>query len=121
VLYVCVCCMCVCVCVCVCVFMSHNYQTNELSLDNNLTQPAHVIRATTYRLLELSPGQKIADQARQVLTACEKAPNDAHRIEYDPRNPFDICSITFTPIYKGSKFAEDPFTGVFLFGVVAAI
>jgi hypothetical protein len=46
-----------------------------------------------------------------VLAACEKSPTDAVRINYDPRNPFDICSITFSPIYKGSKYAEDPYTG----------
>lgn len=49
---------------------------------------------------------------RQVLTTCERTPTDAVTIDYDPRNPFDICSITFTPIYKGSKFVEDPYTGV---------
>eukprot|EP01025_Chloroclados_australasicus_P052828 TRINITY_DN6173_c0_g1_i3.p1 TRINITY_DN6173_c0_g1~~TRINITY_DN6173_c0_g1_i3.p1 ORF type:complete len:868 (+),score=125.06 TRINITY_DN6173_c0_g1_i3:140-2605(+) len=63
------------------------------------------------RLLELNPGEKFSQQARQVLAACEKAPNDAVELDYDPRNPFDICSITFTPIYRGSKYVEDPFTG----------
>jgi coatomer protein complex subunit alpha (xenin) len=63
------------------------------------------------RLLELNPGQKIADQARQVLAACEKSPTDAVQLRYDARNPFDICSLTFTPIYRGSKSVEDPFTG----------
>ncbi len=33
------------------------------------------------------------------------------QVNYDPRNPFDICSLTFTPIYRGSKYAEDPYTG----------
>lgn len=64
-----------------------------------------------HRLLELNPGQKIAQQARQVLQACEKTPDDAVRINYDSRNPFDICSLTFTPVYKGSKYVEDPYTG----------
>jgi hypothetical protein len=32
------------------------------------------------------------------------------QVNYDARNPFDICSITFTPIYRGSKYAEDPYT-----------
>lgn len=59
----------------------------------------------------MSPGQKITEQARQVLTACEKTPTDAHKINYDPRNPFDIDAINFVPIYKGSKFSEDPYTG----------
>jgi len=75
--------------------------------NKNLATCAHFCR----RLLELNPGQKIMEQARQVLTACEKAPADALRIQYDPRNPFDIDCINFLPIYKGSKCSEDPYTG----------
>jgi tRNA(Arg) A34 adenosine deaminase TadA len=44
-----------------------------------------------------------AQKARQVLAACEKTPTDAIQLNYDPLNPFDICSITFTPIYRGNK------------------
>ncbi|MEW5314346.1 MAG: hypothetical protein WDW38_005854 [Sanguina aurantia] len=63
------------------------------------------------RLLELNPGPKIAAQAQQVLSACEKTPTDSVKINYDPRNPFDLCPVTFTPIYRGSKFVEDHYTG----------
>lgn len=63
------------------------------------------------RLLELNPGPKIAEQVRGVLATCEKSPTDAIKINYDPRNPFDICSSTFSPIFKGSKYVEDPYTG----------
>lgn len=63
------------------------------------------------RLLELNPGPKIAEQVRGVLATCEKTPTDALKINYDPRNPFDICSLTFSPLYKGSKYVEDPYTG----------
>jgi coatomer protein complex subunit alpha (xenin) len=56
------------------------------------------------------PPWQIALQARQVLSACEKSPMDSVQVNYDPRNPFDICSVTFTPIYRGSKYVEDPFT-----------
>lgn len=62
------------------------------------------------RLLELNPDEKMAAQARQVLAACEKNPVDEVQLNYDPRNPFDLCSATFTPIYRGNKFLEDPFT-----------
>lgn len=62
------------------------------------------------RLLELQPDEKMATQARQVLAACEKNPVDEVQLDYDPRNPFDICSITFSPIYKGNAFVEDPYT-----------
>jgi hypothetical protein len=51
-------------------------------------------------LLELNPGPKIAEQVRGVLATCEKSPTDAIKINYDPRNPFDICSVTFSAIYK---------------------
>ena len=51
----------------------------------------------------LSPVLQMAQQARQVLAACEKTPTDAEQLNYDPRNPFDICSLTFTPIYRGNK------------------
>ena len=43
---------------------------------------------------------QIATQARQVLTLCEQKGTDKVQLEYDPRNPFDICSLTFTPIYR---------------------
>eukprot|EP00201_Polytomella_parva_P004063 CAMPEP_0175079292 /NCGR_PEP_ID=MMETSP0052_2-20121109/24734_1 /TAXON_ID=51329 ORGANISM="Polytomella parva, Strain SAG 63-3" /NCGR_SAMPLE_ID=MMETSP0052_2 /ASSEMBLY_ACC=CAM_ASM_000194 /LENGTH=1320 /DNA_ID=CAMNT_0016349591 /DNA_START=62 /DNA_END=4023 /DNA_ORIENTATION=+ len=62
------------------------------------------------RLLELNAGPKIAEQARAVLTACERSPGDAVPLNYDPRNPFDLCPITFQPIYKGYKSAVDPYT-----------
>lgn len=65
------------------------------------------------RFVKISPSQstQIAQQARQVLVACEKTPTDAVPIDYDPLNPFDLCSVTFTPIYRGNPFVEDPFTG----------
>ena len=48
----------------------------------------------------------MAQQARQVLAACEKSPSDAVKLDYDPRNPFDVCSVTFTPIYRGACCAS---------------
>ena len=56
-----------------------------------------------------------------MLAACEKAPTDAVQLNYDPRNPFDVCSLTFTPIYRGNKVrrgaargAPPPFPPFFL-------
>ena len=43
---------------------------------------------------------QLGQKARQVLQACERTPTDALDINYDPRNPFDLCSLTFTPIYR---------------------
>ena len=61
-----------------------------------------------HRLLELNPPLKIAQQARQVLAACEKQSSDAVELNYDPRNPFVICSETQTPIYRGSDYVSCP-------------
>ena len=63
------------------------------------------------RLLELNPSPKVAQQARQVLQACERTPGDALEIDFDPRNPFDIDVINFKPIYRGGKYSECPYTG----------
>jgi len=61
-----------------------------------------------HRLLELSPPAKLAQQARQVLAACEKNPTDAVELKYDPRNPFVVCAKTMTPIYRGNESIECP-------------
>ena len=45
----------------------------------------------------------MSDSARQVLAVCEKNPSDAVQLNYDARNPFDLCSVTFTPIYRSDK------------------
>jgi coatomer subunit alpha len=63
-----------------------------------------------HRLLELDPPPKVAARARQVLAACEQNPQDAQAVNYDPRNPFDLCPITFTPIYRGTQAAVCPYT-----------
>ena len=45
-----------------------------------------------------------------MLQLCEARGADRVPLEYDARNPFDICSLTFTPIYRGNQYAEDPYT-----------
>jgi coatomer protein complex subunit alpha (xenin) len=63
------------------------------------------------RLLELNLPEQAASKARQVLSACEANPTDAFKINYDPRNPFDLCAMTFVPIYRGSRSVSCPYTG----------
>ena len=43
---------------------------------------------------------QMSQQAKQVLMACERTPTDEVELDYDPRNPFDTCPLTFTPIYR---------------------
>jgi len=61
-----------------------------------------------HRLLELNPPLKIAQQARQVLAACEKQSSDAVELNYDPRNPFVMCAATKQPIYRGTEHVTCP-------------
>ena len=53
---------------------------------------------------------QIQQSAKQVLGVCEQKGTDKLQLDYDPRNPFDICSLTFTPIYRGNPYTEDPYT-----------
>ena len=63
------------------------------------------------RLLELSPPVKVAQQAKQVLQACERENKDEVELEYDSRNPFVVCAATFTPIYRGTADVACPTCG----------
>ncbi|KAL7978383.1 hypothetical protein Chor_014922 [Crotalus horridus] len=58
------------------------------------------------RLLELGPKPEVAQQTRKILSACEKNPSDAHQLNYDMHNPFDICAASFRPIYRGKPVTE---------------
>lgn len=63
------------------------------------------------RLLELGPRPEVAQQARKVLQACELNLTDEHTLEYDEHNPFNLCAITFKPIYKGKPEEKCPLCG----------
>ena len=63
------------------------------------------------RLLELSPPVKVAQQAKQVLQACERTPQDEVEVKYDSRNPFIVCAGTFVPIYRGTENVACPTCG----------
>ncbi|KAF8884902.1 coatomer subunit alpha-2 [Gymnopilus junonius] len=70
---------------------------------------AHAARFAK-RLLELKPDPKIATQAKQRIAAGDRNPRNAVEISYDEFSPFEICAVTFTPIYKGSPSVHDPYT-----------
>jgi coatomer protein complex subunit alpha (xenin) len=58
------------------------------------------------RLLEMAPKPETAARVRKIIEACELDLKDAHQIDYDMFNPFDICPATFTPIYRGKPVAK---------------
>lgn len=63
------------------------------------------------RLLELGPKPEVAQQTRKILAACEKSLTDAHQLNYDPHNPFDICAASYTPLYRGRPVEKCPLSG----------
>ncbi|KAG9123809.1 hypothetical protein FRC07_013904 [Ceratobasidium sp. 392] len=63
------------------------------------------------RLLELSPAAPIVSKARDVIAQGDRNPRDAVEISYDEFTEFEICAISYTPIYKGSPSVRCPFTG----------
>ncbi|KAG6828096.1 hypothetical protein H0H92_009251 [Tricholoma furcatifolium] len=62
------------------------------------------------RLLELKPDPKIVAQARQRIAAGDRNPRNAVEVSYDESAPFEICGVTYTPIYKGSPSVHCPYT-----------
>eukprot|EP01103_Thecamoeba_quadrilineata_P016357 TRINITY_DN5443_c0_g1_i1.p1 TRINITY_DN5443_c0_g1~~TRINITY_DN5443_c0_g1_i1.p1 ORF type:complete len:1233 (+),score=244.75 TRINITY_DN5443_c0_g1_i1:33-3701(+) len=54
------------------------------------------------RLLELSPKYDVATQAKKVVKVAETTPEEANKLQYDHRNPFSLCAISYVPIYQGS-------------------
>lgn len=61
------------------------------------------------RLLELAPPSTVANEARQIQSACERTPRDEIKLDYDQYNPFVVCAISYEAIYKGSPKAECPY------------
>lgn len=43
--------------------------------------------------------------------ACDKNPTDEHQLAYDEHNPFSLCAITYTPIYRGKQEVKCPLCG----------
>jgi coatomer protein complex subunit alpha (xenin) len=63
------------------------------------------------RLLELGPNPDVAQQTRKILAACERTPTNACEIRYDEYNPFDVCSASYVPIYRGKPVVKCPLSG----------
>lgn len=61
------------------------------------------------RLLELGPRPEVAQQVRKILQACEVNPVDEHQLQYEEFNPFNICGISYKPLYRGKPEVTCPF------------
>jgi len=86
----------------------------RLSLRSAMTQAFKIknfLFAASFarRLLELDPPEEIEKACRKVIATSEKEPSNALRISYNEKNPFVICGITFTPIYRGTAHVLCPF------------
>ena len=58
----------------------------------------------------ISTGAK-AEQAQKIRARAESISTDAHEIDFDPYAEFEICSASFTPIYKGSAAVTEALVG----------
>lgn len=63
------------------------------------------------RLLDLAAEPAVAEQTRKILRVCDSNPTDAFELAYDPRNPFEVCPASYTPIYRGEECVREPLTG----------
>ena len=64
------------------------------------------------RLLDLGPKADMATHARKIIAACDRSGlTDAHELNYDSHNPFDLCAASYTPIYRGKPLEKCPLSG----------
>lgn len=61
------------------------------------------------KLIELNASGKAAEQARKVIASAERNGSNAIDLNYDQFTEFDICAVSYTPIYSGSEKAACPF------------
>lgn len=46
-----------------------------------------------------------------MLTLSEKQARNANVLDYDERNPFEVCAATLRPIYRGTPSVTCPYCG----------
>ena len=63
------------------------------------------------RLLDLGPRGDLATHARKIVQAADRNLSDAHELNYDAHNPFDLCAASYTPIYRGKPVEKCPLSG----------
>jgi len=54
------------------------------------------------RLLELNPSPKFAADARKVVAAADQNNTNAVDLNYDEKNPFQVCGYSMSPQYRGT-------------------
>lgn len=69
--------------------------------------PRSVVESDSYGLVDLAI---FCLQARQRIAAGDRNPRNTVEISYDEFTPFEICAVTYTPIFKGSPSVHCPFT-----------
>ncbi|CAB1326504.1 unnamed protein product [Coregonus sp. 'balchen'] len=69
-------------------------------------QPVHMV-------LVLRTALNLFFKLKNFKTAatCEKTLTDAHQLNYDPHNPFDLCAASYTPLYRGRPVEKCPLSG----------
>ncbi|KAH0787356.1 Coatomer, alpha subunit [Histomonas meleagridis] len=63
------------------------------------------------RLLNLAPPEKVAKQAQTALALIQQKGTNQYNVEYDERNPFEICALSMKPIYRGKNHLKCPLCG----------
>ena len=63
------------------------------------------------RLLELNPKQDVVMMAQKICQYADKNPTNAHKVDYDERNPFVVCVFSMRPIYRGAPQILCPLCG----------
>lgn len=62
-------------------------------------------------LLSILPLGPKAEQAKKIRARADTISSDAIEIDFNPYAEFDICSASYTPIYKGEEVITEPLVG----------
>eukprot|EP01126_Amoeba_proteus_P014194 TRINITY_DN1615_c0_g1_i9.p1 TRINITY_DN1615_c0_g1~~TRINITY_DN1615_c0_g1_i9.p1 ORF type:complete len:995 (+),score=208.01 TRINITY_DN1615_c0_g1_i9:2205-5189(+) len=69
-----------------------------------------LVQELANRLLDLNPPKSFVELAQKALKVAQSKGNvDETPLNYDPRNPFVLCSSSLTPIYQGNPHVKCPF------------
>lgn len=83
------------------------------ALKNALKVKCMACAASVARRMVDSGREKLAQVASQALQVCGTSPVDAIKIDYNERNPFEICAKSLKPIYRGKKSVRCPLCKAF--------
>lgn len=79
---------------------------STFKLNNFITAAAMAQRLLGLPEINLETNKTKKVTATKVLRKSEKNARNEHKLDYDSKTPFNLCSVSMKPIYQGDKFVK---------------